>query len=272
MALAVVVKAIARTGLAQAHLLHLVWTLVVAVLLQICCPVVALAQGEHSIDASLAGSAALSLTPDLDILEDPGLALTFDDVQQPAMASRFKRSAMAGEALNYGFSRSAYWIRMRLRNDTDKAMERMLDIATNHLSNVEFHHASGVGPDVSIITGDALPFSTRAFKNRYFVFPLNLPQHSTQVIYLRIHHTTGSVFIPLRLWEPRAFQVHDRQEYVGQAWYLALGMVLFNLLLFVSLRESLYLKYVSFVTCMVASMWLKSGIAKEQLPASSIWQ
>jgi diguanylate cyclase (GGDEF)-like protein/hemerythrin-like metal-binding protein len=246
---------------------------VIAVLLQICCPVVAQAQSDHSIDASLAGPAALSLTPDLDILEDPGLALTFADVQQPATASRFKRSSMTGEALNYGFSRSAYWVRLSLRNDTDKTLERMLEIAANHLSNVEFHHVTEAGPDVSIITGDVLPFSTRAFKNRYFVFPLSLPRHSTQVMYLRIHHTTGSVFIPLRLWEPQAFHVHERQEYVGQAWYLglALGMVLFNLLLFISLRESLYLKYVSFVTCMAASMWFKSGIAKEQLPDDLWW-
>lgn len=246
---------------------------VLGLLLLACSPWPAQANNARAMEASQLEQGSRSLTAYLDVLEDPGLALTLPEVQQPGVAGRFTENHLPGDALNYGFTRSAYWLRFTLRNDSDQALERFLEIAANHLSNLDFYQPDGHGALTAIRTGDALAFSTRPYKNRFFVFPLQLAPHSSQVYYLRVHHPTGSVFFPLRLWEPQAFHAYERQDYVSLAWYfgLALGMILFNLLVYLSLREQLYLKYVSFVFFMGSSLLIKSGRAKELLPDGLWW-
>ena len=230
-------------------------------------------ENAQAVDASQLGQQPLSLTAHLAVLEDPGLELSWSDVQQAATVSRFRDNTKPGESLNFGFTPSAYWIRFSLRNTSNQALERMLELSANHLSDIEFYAPKATGQPELIKTGDARPFSSRPYNNRFFVFPLRLPAQSEQVYYLRIHHATGSVHVPLRLWEPQAFHAYERQDYVALAWYfgLASGMILFNLLLFLSMREAIFLKYVGFVMLMATSLLLKSGRAKELLPELVTW-
>lgn len=241
--------------------------------LQLCSPIAAAAESGRIANAGRLGQEPLSLTTYLAVLEDPSLELSLSDVQQLRTTSRFRDNKTAGPALNFGFTRSAYWFHFTLRNPSDQVLERMLELNANHLADIEFYAFKETGQPVLIKTGDAQPFASRPYANRFFVFPLSLPPQSEQVYYLRIHHPTGSVHLPLRLWEPTAFHAYERQDYVGLAWYfgLAIGMILFNLLLYASLRETVYLKYVSFVLLMAFSLSIKSGRAKEILPELIAW-
>jgi diguanylate cyclase (GGDEF)-like protein len=118
----------------------------------------------------------------------------------------------------------------------------------------------------SVTTGCDVPFATRPYPNRNFVFPLTLPAQSEQVIYLRMESTVG-LLIPAQLWTPQAFHAYERNDYLGQAWYfgMATAMVLFNLLLFLALRDRIYLLYVSFVGCTAFTLAIKNGLAPEFL-------
>lgn len=234
---------------------------------------VAQAESARIADASRLGPEPLSLTTYLAVLEDPSLEMSWSEVQQADVSRRFRENSRPGESLNFGFTQSAYWFRFSVRNTSDQVLERMLELSANHLSDIEFYAPGATGQPELIKTGDARPFSSRPYNNRFFVFPLLLPAHSEQVYYLRVHHPTGSVHLPLRLWEPWAFHAYERRDYVSLAWYfgMAFGMILFNFLLFVSLRETIYLKYVGFVMLMATSLLLKSGRAKESLPELIAW-
>jgi diguanylate cyclase (GGDEF)-like protein len=220
------------------------------------------------LDASLLDQTPISLTQYFAVFEDPDQALTLADVQAPDVASRFKIEQAPVTALNFGYTHSAYWLRLILHNPSDKPLDRMLEIGYARLASVQFHQPVADGSYQSLITGIVLPFATRPYENRFFVFPITLPAHSEQVYYLRIQ-ADSPVIVPARLWVPQAFHVYERNDYIGQAWYFGMvtAMVIFNLLLFIALRDVIYLLYVSFVACTAFSLAAQNGLIKE-----FVWQ
>jgi hypothetical protein len=82
----------------------------------------AVASGQDVVEASRLGTTPLSLTPYLDLLEDPGGALTLEQIRAPGLAPQFKHSNFTGEALNFGITPSAWWLRLRLANPSDQPL------------------------------------------------------------------------------------------------------------------------------------------------------
>ncbi|HUX91275.1 MAG TPA: 7TM diverse intracellular signaling domain-containing protein [Gallionellaceae bacterium] len=228
---------------------------------------------DRVLDATQFEPTPVSLTPYFSVLEDAGLSLTLHDVQQADVAARFKMDAPAGDALSFGYTRSAYWLRLALRNTGNLPLERMLEVGYAGLSSVEFYQPAAGGTYQLVSTGSALPFSSRAYKHRHFVFPLTLPAHAEQVYYLRIQ-AAGAMLVPGKLWTPQAFHAYERNDYLSQAWYfgMAAAMIAFNLLLFIALRNVNYLLYVSFVTCMALAIAAQNGLSHEFLwPNATLW-
>lgn len=214
-----------------------------------------------------AGQAApISLTEYFSVLEDPGQALTLADVQQADVSARFRSGYAAEEALNFGYSHSAYWLRLTLHNSGDQALQRLLEVRYPGITSIQFHQPAAGANAVSVDTGSVQPFATRPYANRVFVFPLNVAAHATQTVYLRIR-SYGPITVPARLWEPQAFHAYERSDYMGQAWYfgIATAMILFNLLLFVALGDRAYLLYVAFITSASLTIAAQNGLAKEFL-------
>ena len=121
----------------------------------------------------------------------------------------------------------------------------MLEVASPLLAQLAFYQPQPGGGFQAIETGYALPFAQRPHASRYFVWPVTLPAQSDQFLCVRIA-TPNSMVLPLTLWEPEAFHAHERADYVFQALYFgsALAIILYNLMLFVALRDRSYLLYV----------------------------
>ena len=227
----------------------------------------------RSLDVAEVGSDSVSLTEYFAVLEDPGLALTLADVQQPEIAARFKGDQTPAPALLYGYTRSAYWLRLHLRNASDQSLERLLQIDNALLVSVQLHQPTAAGAYQSLVTGNGLPFASRLYPNRTFVFPLTLPARSEQVIYLRFQ-SSSTLGIPAQLWRPQAFRTHERNDYIAQAWYfgMATAMLLFNLLLFAMLRDGTYLLLVSHIACSAVTFAALNGLGRQFLwPDASFW-
>jgi signal transduction histidine kinase len=225
------------------------------------------------LDVSQATQSPVSLTAYFDVLEDPGQALTLDDVQKPDVARRFKASGVSTLLLNYGLTHSAYWMRLHLSNASDHPALRILEIAYPQLSSVQLHQPLADGSYRSLSTGSAMPFATRPYPNRGFVFSIALPANADQVLYLRVR-SAATIIIPAQLWEPQQFDLAERDDYVIQAWYfgMATAMILFNLLLLISLRDVVYFYYISFAACMALGVAVQKGLAKEFLwPNAAQW-
>jgi PAS domain S-box-containing protein len=209
---------------------------------------------------------SVSLTEYFTVLEDPGQALTLEDVQKPEVASRFASGQRVGSSLNFGFTQSAYWLRLVLFNPDDRPVERMLEINYARLSHIQFYQQDESRSYRSVLTGNIHPFASRPYPNRNFVFPVVVPARTTQVLYMRLQ-STPALIVPAILWEPRAFLLHEHTDYAWQMWYvgIASAMILFNLLLYIALRDVTYALYVGFIFCASLTFASDKGLTKEFL-------
>lgn len=255
--------------------LHSLFVKLRYVLLLLLCSLAPAAANAQALTLTDTGDQAVSLTPYLEVLEDPSTQLTFADVQSSTHALQFAAQNSSAEALSYGFSQSAYWFRLTLSNPTDTPQKRMLEVANYALSYVDFYQAGNdsIAPYLQTKTGAAMPFSSRAVKNRYFVFPVSLQAHSKQVVYLRVQALDG-LLVPAKLWTEPGFYAHSKQDYLGQSLYygMVIAMVLFNLLLFLVLRDGMFLLYVCFEVVLAFALASFGGLTQEFLwPEATSW-
>lgn len=217
-----------------------------------------------TVDVSKLTDTYLPLSHQLWVLEDSEQSLTLADIQRTEAEQSFQKASSDETALSYGYTDSAFWLRFQLHNPTEIPIETKLEIAYASLSQVSLYQPVADGRYESIDTGSNLPFSTRSYPNRFFVFPVTLAPQSEQVLYLRIH-STSSVLIPLRLWPKLAYEFHHRNDYFLQAWYfgIASAMVIFNLLLFFALRDRIYFLYAIFVSLIAFALATDYGLTKE---------
>ena len=217
------------------------------------------------LDVARLDAGSIPLAGYFGVLEDPGQSLSLADVQTAATASRFQGRPASAVDLGFGFTRSAWWLRLVLRNTSDQPVERMLEIAHARISSVQFYQPGALGDD-AVRTGNVMPFATRAYPNRGYVLPVQVAAHAEQVVFIRLQ-SLATLVVPARLWTPQAFHAHERADYAGQAWYfgMAAAMIAFNLLLFIALRDTIYLLYVNVVTGMAFTLAAQNGLTKEFL-------
>lgn len=232
-----------------------------------------LVSAQQPLDLARHSGDSTELTPFFAVLEDASNALTLADVESPEQSSKFVIPEAKQTSLIFGFTRSAYWLRLNIKNDTSFPVERIIDINSARLSEVSFFQLVPNATPISYITGTNYPFSSRPYANRVFVFPITIPANTEQTVYLRVKGI-ASLEIPARIWKPKAFNAYERNDYVGYSVYsgMALAMVIFNALVFALLRESMYLMYVFFVGCFAVTLAAQNGLANEFLwPNSPKW-
>jgi diguanylate cyclase (GGDEF)-like protein len=209
----------------------------------------------------------------VEVLEDPGGALRLEDVRRPEVAARFVRAA--SEPVNFGYSRSAWWLRFALPGGAPAGEELLLEVAFPIIDRVEFHVPEPRAGDAprywKRVGGDAYPWDAREVKHRNFVFRFAAPQPAgTHEYYLRVE--SGSVLtVPLSLWRPEAFAASDRdaQLVLGLFYGLALALILYNLMLYSAIRDRTYLVYVLYATAFALFLFAYDGLAYQYLWSGS---
>ena len=207
----------------------------------------------------------VSLTPYLASLEDPGRAMTLAQAQAADVAGQLQGHAPAG-AISFGYTRSAYWLRLNLRNDSPQPASRFLEIAYPGIGDLQLFELNPTGLLRHTATGSVKPFASRGYDSRFFVFPITVAPQSELTLWVRAQ-SPGPISIPAQLWTPTAFHLHERADYAAQSWYfgMAAAMIAFNLLLFIALRDGSYLLYVLFASCLAIALGVQEGLAKQLL-------
>lgn len=227
------------------------------------------------LDVAAMASQPVTLTPHFEVLEDPTAALTLQTVLSSATVFQPQGAETQQQALSYGVTASAYWLRLKLHNPTGVSIKRIVEISNARLSRVEFYspHLAQDGTYNTLVTGMLEPFGTRMHPNRFFVFPVQIAAQSTQVYYFKVQ-SSAPLAIPAKLWLPEAYSAYERTDYQLQSLYfgMCIAMILFNLLLLVALKDSIYWLYVMLIACVAVSLASFNGLAKEYLwPDSGRW-
>ncbi|MGN0926784.1 sensor domain-containing diguanylate cyclase [Ectopseudomonas mendocina] len=218
----------------------------------------------RQLDIAQPSQQPLSLTTHVGLLEDTSRTLALEDIRFAEMAGRFRYEQASSASFALGFTRSAYWFRLDVGNSSAESVTRLLVVDNPRISLVDVYLPDEQGGYRAWLTGADRPQGGKAYDNRNFVFPLHLAAHSQQVVYLRVESSIG-LLVPLQLWSEQAFHAYEREDYMARAGYMgiAIAMILFNLMLFIALRERIYLLYVTFVLCAVCTLTIKNGMAPD---------
>jgi diguanylate cyclase (GGDEF)-like protein/PAS domain S-box-containing protein len=210
-----------------------------------------------------------SVAANVDVLEDPSAELTIAEVSSAARRDDFHSAFAEGRAntgrdINFGYSASAYWMRLELDVGAVPLGRTSLEVAFPSLDHVSLYTAAGTAW-TRAEAGDLMPFSMRSIAHRNFVFPLNLSP-GRQMLYLRVQ-SSGSLTVPLHLWAEDDFDRYNQETYGMLALYfgMLLALLLYNLLLYFSLRDRAYLAYVGFVASMAVGLLSLSGMGNQFL-------
>jgi diguanylate cyclase (GGDEF)-like protein len=211
--------------------------------------------------------------PALSFLEDPAGELTIQEILKPDTIARFKPVATGENQVNFGYSRSVYWLRLPIQVDADRAQDWLLEVAFPSLDRISLFQELSAGRIAEQTTGDLLPFAQRPIPHRNFVFPVRLPPRSSEAIYLRVQ-SAGSLTIPVTLWESRALMAADQSTYSLLSVYygMLLALMLYNLLIYFAVNDRVFLSYVAFVCAMAIGQASLNGFGNQFLwPEFPAW-
>ncbi|MBK6639024.1 MAG: hypothetical protein IPG34_16060 [Rhodocyclaceae bacterium] len=127
--------------------------------------------------------------------------MTLADVRSADVARRFAAHPTNTPTISYGYTRSAFWLRLQVQNPGPQPIRRLLELGYAALSSVDVFQPGVDGTYETIATGSAHAFATRPYANHNFVFPVHLALGTSQVIYLRVQ-SPSSVLISARIWAP----------------------------------------------------------------------
>jgi diguanylate cyclase (GGDEF)-like protein len=212
-----------------------------------------------------AATRQLNLRAQTSVLEDPGGRLDLASARERTFAAV---PAGKGDAINLGYRQGAIWLRFTLVPEPDAAADWLLEIAYPSLDRVDMYLPRG-NDTLHYAAGDLQPPGTSPYPHHNLVFPLNLRAGLAQEVLLRVE-SSGNLTVPLTLWQADALAREDRRVYARHALYFGalLALMLYNLLLFLSVRDRLYLLYVGMVAGMgigqlslngFGNLWLWSG-------------
>jgi signal transduction histidine kinase len=188
-----------------------------------------------------------------ELLEDSVGTLALSEVRSATHADRFER--MAHEAVSLGFTRSAFWLHTLLVNTGSTHGHGVLTFG--HLEDVAVYTVDGHGHiEQHASEYGGTKNSEGGPSSRRMAFRIFLAPGESRHVYARI---TGRDVIHLepRLWTPDAFQQHQSQKHAidGVFFGVLLGLIAYNLFLFLSIRDRAYLYYVAFQTFFLLSQW-----------------
>jgi PAS domain S-box-containing protein len=242
---------------------------IILVLLALVLPLSSAASGPGPVQIGIDGHS--SLTPYFTYVEDATGQLTADALVQPWAQEQFR--PVVGPGVNFGYSHSVYWLKAVL-HEGGRATERLyLEIAYPTLDRVTvFLIASGNGRQI-LEAGDLQPFSLRPYHHRNLVFPLTFFKGREATLLIRVE-SAGSLTVPATLWREDAFHNQSRDGYAVHSLYFGIlgALILYNFMLFLSLREKVFFVYVCFVASMALGQLSQSGLGNEFLwPRFTAW-
>ncbi|MGY2290158.1 hybrid sensor histidine kinase/response regulator [Pseudomonas sp. SDO528_S397] len=210
----------------------------------------------------------------MQVLEDPSGTLAIDDVSSPALADHFKPHDK--NTLNAGYSRSVFWLKVSLHyrpHKPDAPRAWLLELAYPPLNQLDLYQPAADGSyRLAARTGSSLPFDRREVRQGNYLFKLDFAPDQEQTLYLRLQ-SQGSIQAPLTLWSSTAYLEEQplRLSVLGVIYGVLLGMLVYNLFIYLSVRDTSYLYYILYIASFGLYQLSVNGIAVQYFWPDSPW-
>ncbi|RZK50941.1 MAG: GHKL domain-containing protein, partial [Pedobacter sp.] len=195
-----------------------------------------------------------SLGKRITYFEDKTASLTFAEARLADSTGKFKVGEQ--DILNFGNSKSAFWI--KIKYIPSKYVQNYFTVDVPNIENIDFYWFNSLGDKKTIYTGCFLKGTEGVQITNNFVFNLPIQEVSQEnTIFLRLK-TNNILMVPLKLsavdktMQGRIYKDSIEFIYIG----ILIALLLFNLFLFFSVKDVTYLYYTIYVFTLSAYMLL----------------
>jgi two-component system, sensor histidine kinase LadS len=197
---------------------------------------------------------------------DTTAALSYETIKQTEFSSY-----QSPYSPNIAFDRSAHWFRIEITNQS-QTPEWLLEVAYAPLDQIDFYAVASDGALIHKVSGDHFPIAQRDLAHRHPIFAFSIAPGESTVIYLRVQ-SISSVQVPITFWHRDAFlkTSYSIQLLNGLFYGAMLLMILYQLFLFLSIRERITFYYVLTLLTMINVVAFFQGYSFLYVYPNSPW-
>ncbi|MFO7446009.1 MAG: 7TM diverse intracellular signaling domain-containing protein [Ignavibacteriaceae bacterium] len=195
----------------------------------------------------------------ISILEDKDNKLNINDAASPEMEDKFVYSNK--ESLNFGFSKSVFWIRFEVADtisDLSNGINWLLINNDPMLEDVRLYYRdiqSGDSKYIEKRSGISVSLKDRELQAMEFVAHLPVLKDTTNIFYIRVA-TVSQVIISFNLLtrETNFTRSMTRYFFHGIMFGVLFLIIIYNTFLYFSIKQKTFLSYVLYVfayTCLI---------------------
>ncbi|OUJ75256.1 sensor histidine kinase [Hymenobacter crusticola] len=183
------------------------------------------------------------------------------------------------QTLNLGFAHRRVWLRLAVANTLPHQTRFLWSLYTYTDSATLYWRREGDQTFTQVVSASSqLPAAQRAFPARALCLPFTLAAHARGVLYLRIDHHAGALYLPTDVTTTEDFLAWEVNYPFDHHWIWLVGFylssALFNLMLYAFLRDRIYVWYVLYVVCTTFFLLMEDGLDALLLPSwlyRSLW-
>ncbi|KXX67022.1 7TM diverse intracellular signaling domain-containing protein [Flammeovirga sp. SJP92] len=152
----------------------------------------------------------------------------------------------ADDDLNFGFLEQTLWLKIPIEHEVDHNKNWYFEIANPNIDYLKVYLIeNGQKNFISWELGDIFPFNSRVINHRNFIVPFELKKDTKYNVYVKVYSSNG-INLPMKIYTGDAFLEYSlfSEMLYGLYFGIILIMVLYNLMIFFSLRDINYLLYV----------------------------
>ncbi len=175
-----------------------------------------------------------------------------------------------GKTFNKGLSPYIYWLYLPVKNVTNEQQQAILRIGTGIDSVWLYTTVTNDSLSLLYNTSRYTSLKERPFTFRQTAFPVKLAANKTVQLYLRIDNRNKGVYLPIYFQSIEKVLVDDKNRHwlYGIYFGIFLFIIIFNIFLFVSMKDSIHLWYSAYVFAAVLFMIQDEKFYTELYPPS----
>ncbi|MFV1997223.1 MAG: PAS domain S-box protein [Acidiferrobacterales bacterium] len=197
----------------------------------------------------------------ISVLEDSSGKLTINDITRPEYRDKYRTFDKNQPGL--GYSRSVFWIRLQLKNESGQ-IRWLLDQRFANTNYLDLYVAGQDGRTWKVTrSGNLRSYASRDIPHRRIIFKLPLNPGQERTVYLRFQNQ-AAIKLNFWLWSEPAFANFDRVEsfWIGVFYGLLVVFLVINFLLFLFFRKTRYLYLVLFIASIGGLFLFNDGYAQ----------
>lgn len=170
---------------------------------------------------------------------------------------------------NFGYTSDVYWLKVQT---PAHQKNWLLEINNPNLDDLKVFVWQAGRIQQQYHTGDGIPFSQRPVPHQSFLLPLPGTE-SPSTLFVRVE-TSGTMQIPLDLWDEAGFVTVDQFRLLGFGFYFGIMLImgLYNLLLGISIGDRSYMYYALFAVALCLFQGGMTGFSYQFLwPTAIFW-